>query len=122
MPSVKLAKISFPSVSDAAEMGIREWPQQTKSGSWEGLSKDGDILVRYVLDGKGTLKIEENGKQTWSKLQPGTLIEVKGEALLSWTAASAEMIILTPTFEEGGVFFAVAAIVTMTFIALLALS
>lgn len=119
MPSLNLVTISLPSSDEAAKMGVRDWPQQTKGGSWEESSKDGDVLIRYVLDGTGTLDIVENGKKSSNGLEPGTLIQVDGEAKLSWTATSTNMIILTPNFEEGKVFLAVAAIVAVMFLVLL---
>jgi hypothetical protein len=121
IPSLYLVKISFPSSDEAAEIGVRDWPQQTKGGVWEEYSKDGDVLVRYVLDGTGTLEIVENGKKSSNRLAPGTLIEIDGEAKISWTVSSTNMIILTPNFEEGKLFLAVAAIVVVTFLALLTL-
>ena len=53
------------------------------------------------------------------KVNPGTLVEVSGEAILSWKAEG-EVIVLTPGFEEGGTFLGVAFAVIILFGALLA--
>ena len=114
--------VSQPSSDAAAAQGIREWPQQTKKGTWREDSEDGEILTRYVLEGTGTVEIEEQGNAKSFQVAPGTLIEVDGKAALSWAATSSEMIILTPGFEQGGVFAAVAAVVLILFGSLIALS
>jgi hypothetical protein len=112
--------ITTPSSDAAVQMGIREWPQQLKKGSWDETSAEGQTLVRYVLDGEGILEIEaaESPKRT-TNLTPGTLVEVSGDASLSWRAEG-EMIILTPGFEEGGKFLGVAVAVIIIFGALVA--
>ena len=120
---VMMADISVttPSPDAAAEIGIRDWPQQAKKGTWDETSAEGQTLVRYVLDGKGTLEIEDmtdSSKQT-TNVAPGTLIEISGGANLSWTSDQ-EMIILTPGFEEGGTLLIVAAAVVILFGALIA--
>ena len=113
--------IRTPSSDAAAQMGIREWPQQLKKGAWEESSSEGQTLVRYVLDGTGSLEVMDVESSTTSttKLSPGTLVEISGEASLSWNS-DGDMIILTPGFEEGGTFLAVAAGVVVLFGALLA--
>lgn len=112
--------VTSPSPDDAAAMGIREWPQQLKKGSWEEKSNEGQTLVRYVLDGTGVLEIETDDlPKTTNKLSSGTLVEVSGESSLSWRADD-EMIILTPGFEEGGKFIGVILVMLLTFGALLA--
>jgi hypothetical protein len=117
-------RVSFPSSDDAASMGIREWPQLTKRGSWEEKSEEGTTLTRYILDGSGTLDIIEvnKGEGATQTLKPGTLIEVKGKAVLSWRCTSSEMIILTPGFEQGSVFVVFALAVALLLGALIALS
>jgi hypothetical protein len=71
---------------------------------------DGKTLVRYVLDGKGTVTINDDQKKN---VGPGALLEVSGPASLVWEAKS-EMIVLTPGFEEGGKLIGVAlALVAM---------
>eukprot|EP00525_Craspedostauros_australis_P007288 CAMPEP_0198124484 /NCGR_PEP_ID=MMETSP1442-20131203/39989_1 /TAXON_ID= /ORGANISM="Craspedostauros australis, Strain CCMP3328" /LENGTH=140 /DNA_ID=CAMNT_0043783883 /DNA_START=138 /DNA_END=560 /DNA_ORIENTATION=- len=92
-------RITQPSPDDAADMGMREWPQQVQSGTWQESCADGDVLTRYVLDGTGTLRVDGEAAQT---VAPGTLVEVTDAAQLVWEASSDEMILLTPSFEEGG--------------------
>ena len=116
-------RISLPSSDDAASMGIREWPQVTKTGSWQEESTDGKTLTRYILDGSGTLNIQDDSSNTrTTQLKPGTLIEVEGKAVLSWKCTSSEMIILTPGFEEGNVFIAFGLVVVVLFGSLIAFS
>jgi hypothetical protein len=116
-------RISLPSSDDAANMGIREWPQVTKTGSWQEDSVEGKTLTRYILDGSGTLNIEDDTDKTrTTQLKPGTLIEVEGTAVLSWKCTSSEMVMLTPGFEEGNVFIVFALVVVALFGSLLAFS
>jgi hypothetical protein len=116
-------RISLPSSDDAASMGIREWPQVSKTGSWQEDSVDGKTLTRYILDGSGTLIIEDDTDKTrTTQLKPGTLIEVEGKAVLSWKCTSSEMVMLTPGFEEGNVFIVFAFVVVALFGSLLAFS
>jgi hypothetical protein len=107
--SMAQVSITLPSPDEAASMGVRDWPQQSKKGFWTETASEGQTLVRYVLDGTGYVKIDadETSKQT-TQLAPGTLIEITGEATLSWNTPG-EMIILTPGFEEGGKLLGVAA-------------
>ena len=112
--------ITTPSSDDASDMGIREWPQTLKRGEWEEFSEEGQLLVRYILDGTGTLDVEDSEAAKRSiKVKPGTLVEVSGEAILSWKAEG-EVIVLTPGFEEGGTFLGVAVAVIILFGTLLA--
>mmetsp|Transcript_19220 Transcript_19220/g.28985 ORF Transcript_19220/g.28985 Transcript_19220/m.28985 type:complete len:162 (-) Transcript_19220:75-560(-) len=102
-------KLSTPSPERAAEMGIREWPQQLKSGSWSEEVSDGQNLVRYVLDGTGDIEIKEkDGKSKVSTVGPGALLEVSDQATLMWRVNSGEMIVLTPGYEQAGLFLGVA--------------
>mmetsp|Transcript_23800 Transcript_23800/g.33282 ORF Transcript_23800/g.33282 Transcript_23800/m.33282 type:complete len:180 (+) Transcript_23800:129-668(+) len=98
--------VSAPSPEKAAEMGVRDWPQQLRQGEWEEKVESGTTLVRYVLDGKGvveTTTYDDNGSNSNRiSVGPGSLVEVTGEAVMSWKASTGEMIILTPGFEEGG--------------------
>jgi hypothetical protein len=114
--------VTTPSPDAAAEMGIRDWPQQLKKGSWTDASGPGQTLVRYVLDGTGTVEIVTNNDSITksSTIGPGTLIEVTGEAKLSWESSSSEMILLTPGFEEGGKLLGVAALMVIVCGALIA--
>lgn len=59
---------------------------------------EGQTLVRYVLDGKGSLTTDEGQRVS---VNPGSLIEVTGPGSMSWETSS-EMLVLTPGFEEGG--------------------
>jgi hypothetical protein len=114
--------VTTPSPDAAADMGIRDWPQQLKKGSWTDASGPGQMLVRYVLDGTGTVEIVtiHDSITKLSTVGPGTLIEVTGEAKLSWEASSSEMILLTPGFEEGGKLLGVAALMVIVCGALIA--
>lgn len=102
-------KLSTPSPERAAEIGIREWPQQVKSGSWSEEVSDGQNLIRYVLDGTGDVEIKEkDGKSKVSSVGPGSLLEVSDEAKLIWKVNSGDMIVLTPGYEQAGLFLGVA--------------
>jgi len=96
--------VSFPSPEEAADMGARDWPQQAKSGIWSDNVKSGG--VRYVLDGSGTVS---DGKGE-TRVGPGALVTVLDDCSLEWTCEAGEMIILTPSFEEGPLLAAVAAV------------
>ena len=96
-------EVSFPTPGEAADMGARDWPQQAKSGSWTENVESGGI--RYILDGSGTLS---DGKSE-VRLGPGVLVTVLNDCSLEWTCEG-EMIILTPSFEEGPLLAAVAII------------
>ena len=97
--------ISNPSPEEAAEMGIREWPSQSRGvGRWSEACQDDQTLVRYILEGRGSLELDGG---TYA-LQPGTLIEVTGDTTLEWEATS-PMIVLTPGFEQVGAFVGVLA-------------
>jgi quercetin dioxygenase-like cupin family protein len=65
--------------------------------------------VRYVLDGKGTVTIDDDQQQN---VGPGSLVEVSGPAALVWETSS-EMLVLTPGFEEGGKLIAVALVLVV---------
>jgi hypothetical protein len=109
-------EISFPTPAMATKLGIRDWPQQFHSSDWTESIIEGGIATRYILDGYGRLSItyynnNDPGGQTQTmnnvRVYPGTLIEVNGEAILQWTvddddAKGGGMIVLTPTYEEGG--------------------
>jgi len=91
-------------------MGIRDWPQQFHATSWTDDVSEGSIATRYVLDGKGRLTIQyydddNTARQiTNQRVYPGTLVEVDGEASLFWEVDDEKvgMIVLTPSYEEGG--------------------
>ena len=89
-------------------MGIREWPQQQKRGEWKERVQNGQTLVRYVLDGKGSVTITDAESSKTAAVAPGSLIEVADEATLEWTAPG-NLLILTPGYEEAGLFVGVLA-------------
>lgn len=102
-------QVTTPSPDDAADMGIRDWPQTQRNGAWQEQVTDGQTLVRYVLDGQGKLTITDNSSSSSSTTQavgPGTLIEVTDDATLDW---SGDLLLLTPGYEQGGLFLGVLA-------------
>lgn len=108
-------QISTPSPEKAVRIGVREWPQQLKSGVWTEDVTDGNTVTRYILDGAGTVSIssDEDGTQL-AAVGPGTLVEVTGRASLLWST-SEEMIVLTPGYEEGRLLLTVAlALIALT--------
>eukprot|EP00548_Thalassiothrix_antarctica_P008882 CAMPEP_0194132408 /NCGR_PEP_ID=MMETSP0152-20130528/2893_1 /TAXON_ID=1049557 /ORGANISM="Thalassiothrix antarctica, Strain L6-D1" /LENGTH=164 /DNA_ID=CAMNT_0038827461 /DNA_START=15 /DNA_END=509 /DNA_ORIENTATION=+ len=117
-------KISTPSPDAAAEMGIRDWPQQLKSGTWSEKVEEGQEKVRYILDGTGKVEITENdGTSKTESVGPGSLLEISDEVALDWKSDSDEMIILTPGYEETGIFIGVAlGLLISTVVATTALS
>lgn len=120
-------KISKPSSDEAAQMGIREWPQQLRQGTWTEFVTLDKTVVRYILNGSGSLKStdEDQAITKITPLVPGTLVEVTGTATLEWKANDKDgkeeegLIVLTPAFEEGGLFLGVAVVVIAIFGALL---
>lgn len=90
-----------PSQEKSVELGIREWPQQTKSQStWDEEVKDNETKIRYILQGDGELIINNDKAKKFSS---GVLIEVNGPANLNWVKKSDDdVIILTPGYEQGG--------------------
>jgi hypothetical protein len=93
-------KYTMPSQEESVELGIREWPQQTKSSSWTDDAKEGQTLVRYILQGSGTVTV--NGKDS-RRFMTGMLMEVEGPVTLEWEKDDGEdVIILTPGYENGG--------------------
>eukprot|EP00985_Skeletonema_marinoi_P008259 scaffold3701_cov77-Skeletonema_marinoi.AAC.4 len=106
-----VVEITFPTPEEAASMGIRDWPQQFHDKSWDESIPEGQIATRYVLSGKGRVTIdyyEDDNVARQRKNQrvyPGTLIEVDGEANLFWEVddnGKEGIIVLTPSYEEGG--------------------
>ena len=102
--------ITFPTPDAAADMGIRDWPQQFHAATWTDTVPEGGIATRYVLDGKGRLTIDyydnagERRRIKNQRVYPGTLVEVDGEADLLWEVDNEKegMIVFTPGYEEGG--------------------
>ena len=106
-------------------MGIREWPTQlmkSKGRRWKEFVSTDQTVVRYILDGSGTLVStdDDNARTKTTPLQPGTLVEVTGTASLEWRAME-DMIVLTPGVEERGILLSVGAILISIFGALLAI-
>jgi hypothetical protein len=104
-------EISFPTPNAAADMGIRDWPQIYHPSSWTESVNEGGLVTRYVLDGRGRVTIDYCDDITGTsrriekqRVYPGTLVEVDGEATLSWDVDDPKtgMIVLTPNYEEGG--------------------
>jgi hypothetical protein len=123
-------EISTPSQSKCETLGIREWPQQSKKGSWTECTTttsdddDGEdsspSLVRYVLEGTGTLKINDKDETKNNRIviKPGMLVEIGGNNVeLEWTCDDdcQEMIVLTPNFEEGNIFIGVIGAIIILF-------
>ena len=118
-----MANIDFqsPSPEEAADMGIRDWPQQFKTENWSEFVAEDATLIRYILSGTGSVEItDEDLAFTRSKeVGPGSLLQVTGPATLKWTVND-ELIVLTPGFEQGGLLAGVAAAVIVLFGALIA--
>ena len=108
-------EITFPTPDEAASLGVRDWPQTYHKSSWNEIVSEGNTATRYVLDGKGRVDVnyyDDNGREAsrMDRIYPGTLVEVDGEARLSWKVDGNDgMIILTPGFEQGGKLALVAA-------------
>ena len=102
--------LSTPSQDEAVELGIREWPQQVKSGTWTESVDAGSSLTRYILEGRGTVTLGSGDKKS---LSPGMLLTFTDESMIEWEASTADMIILTPGYEEGGKLAAVFAILVL---------
>jgi len=59
--------------------------------------------VRYILQGSGTLDVD--GGRSSRKFNTGMLVEAEGPVKLDWNKDEGEnVIILTPGFEQGGLF------------------
>ena len=109
-----VVEITFPTPEEAASMGIRDWPQQFHDKDWAESITEGQIATRYVLSGKGRVTIDyydgdnlDIRQRTNQRIYAGTLVEVDGEAELFWEVdddggASNGIIVLTPSYEEGG--------------------
>lgn len=112
--------VRTPSQEEAEKLGIREWPQQAKSGSFQESCQEGEKLVRYVLDGQGKVEVLDSEESKQISVAPGLLLEVSGEATLNWEVTSDEMIVLTPGFEQLGLFAGVAVALVVLLGALIA--
>ena len=110
--------ITAPTQEEAEQMGIREWPQQAKSkGTFTESSKDGQTLTRYILDGTGRVQVDDKVPLA---VKPGDVLEVTGEGKLTWEVLSDEMVLLTPGFEQVGLFAGVAVGLVLLLAALFA--
>ena len=124
-PATSRISISVPSQAKCEELGVREWPQQSKKGIWNEAVAPENSLVRYVLEGSGSLEINQGGDEATKEIisvTPGTLVEIGAgtpDLQLEWKSEQAEMILLTPGFEEGSVFLGVFAGIVVLFGALL---
>lgn len=111
-------KISNPSQDESEILGIREWPQQSKTKDWSEKATDNQPLIRYILKGSGSLIIVDDDEDSdtivkKTKFSTGNLIEVDGPCSLKWTIDDDcdNIILLTPGFEQGKLFLG--AIVAM---------
>ncbi|KAJ1457583.1 hypothetical protein M885DRAFT_515190 [Pelagophyceae sp. CCMP2097] len=115
--SIRVSNLS-PQV--AMEKGVRDWPFTTRGpGVFEEMVEAG--TVRYVLEGEATVEYSVfaggNSADAPLAVSPGSLVEVDKECNLRWTAAQ-DLVVLTPTFEQGGLYFAGLAAVVVVFGAL----
>mmetsp|Transcript_4753 Transcript_4753/g.12075 ORF Transcript_4753/g.12075 Transcript_4753/m.12075 type:complete len:281 (+) Transcript_4753:3-845(+) len=121
--------VQTPTQEEAESFGIREWSQQAwQQGTFIETAAASDATTtttRYVLEGEGQLTVvsssatttiaatnenDNDNKKQVVKLRPGTLVEVTGGGggvQLDWDITSKEMILLTPGFEEIGLFVGV---------------
>ena len=120
--SMATIRITTPSSEEAVEMGIREWPNQVRQGKWSEFVPSETTVIRYVLEGSGTLEMLDQDQATTqtTSLVPGTLMEITGTASLQWSCTSKDMILLTPNFEQGGLLVGVVLSIIVLFGALLA--
>jgi hypothetical protein len=95
--------------------------QSTKESFKKKSSQDGS-LVRYILDGTANVQVTTMVDKKQVVVSPGNLLEVKGEATLKWQVTSEEMILLTPGFEQTGLFVGVLIGSVLVLAALIALS
>ncbi len=109
------SSLSFrnPTQEESVQLGIREWPQQTKSQpTWDEEAKVGETLTRYILQGSGDLTVtltDSSSSNNSKKFSAGLLVEVSGPATLNWVnKGSDDIIILTPGYEQGGLLAGVA--------------
>jgi len=110
------------SPEESAERGLRDWPQQEKGpGSWQEQCKDGDSLVRYILDGSAVVTVTDSQSSISESLTPGSMIEVSDAAKVEWQAEE-PVLILTPNYEEFGFFVVVLVTLAITSIAALTLT
>ena len=111
---LQAAKFSYPTQDESVELGIREWPQQIKTERiWSEHVKEGKQLVRYILQGSGKVTVlvdrtkEGNDGGLVNEFNTGVMVEVDGPAELVWIKSDTDdddIIILTPTYEQSGLF------------------
>ena len=97
--------------------GAREWPQQVKQGKWSETVDSGKLVARYILDGRGSVAVtlytndgaSKNKEPVYHELVPGSFLEAMGPATLEWEADD-QILLLTPGYEQGSLFAAVAAL------------
>ena len=120
LPSGPLA-VSTPSQDEAVARGIREWPGILKKGAAFDEPRAPFGTTRYVYGGRGTLVATpaDGGDAQTVALAPNVLVEVQDECSLSWTVDE-ELTLLTPDFEQKGLFVGVAASLIAVFGFLLA--
>jgi uncharacterized cupin superfamily protein len=92
-------KVTLPSQEECVTLGIREWPQQTKSSAWQETVRGGQTVARYILQGTGSLVVDAGNEIS---IQAGTLVTVTDKANIEWRITGKKLIILTPGYEEGG--------------------
>ena len=110
--------LSQPSQAEAEEMGIREWPQS--SATSELIDECADGALRYVLEGTGTVCVENGGGDPVA-VAPNSLVRVgDGGATLRWVPDD-ELLLLTPEYK-GPNLLPVAAGIFVLFAALLAVA
>ena len=118
--SPALLKISTPSQDEAVSRGIREWPGFLKKGQDFTEPAKAGATVRYVYGGRGKLAATgADGSTQIADISPNTLIEVDAPCELSWTIEE-PLTLLTPDFEQLGLFAGVALSLVAVFGYLLA--
>ena len=110
----------MPLYSEAEALGVRDWPQQVKMGRWTERFDTGQVAARYILEGAGMVMVTlyendgftpKTGLAEEYRVIPGNLLEVMGPAELQWrTDGDAEMIVLSPAYEQGSTFAAIGAL------------
>lgn len=109
-----------PSSVEARSLGVLDWPKQVKMGAWTERFDQGQVAARYILEGGGMVVVTlfENdgftpkvGIPEEYRVVPGCLVEAMGPCKLEWrTDEDAEMVVLTPGYEQGSMLAAVGAI------------
>ena len=58
--SIDRIEVSSPPQDKCESLGVREWPQQSKRGTWNEEAAPDASLARYILEGKGLLTVVAN--------------------------------------------------------------